>query len=358
MNSQYNKNYLYFSLFFIILSFFIIKSFLSGIIWGAIVALSIWPLFEYFKRKNIKYLNGSTVSSLLFTLALTLILVIPFIYCIYEMAYIYEIINHYFAAHQNFIPVPDFVKHLPFSEKITDLWTKNIAYSIQLNKVLSNIETSHILGFFTIVWTGIIDRVITAFVMIVSFFFVLKHGIIFKNSYQPFFIDTLGEKSIHHINNAILALRGTINGVVLVGMVEGILLSLPLIMAGFPSALVIGLTAGVLGVIPLLMPLMIIPCLIYIYFSVSSYIAIFGFIDLAIVWFLFENIVKPQMISKKVKINSLIILISMIGGMQVLGPVGLFTGPAIVSMSIGLLKDLFKVQPTEIDLKNAEEISH
>lgn len=348
MTSQYNKNYLYFSLFFIILSFFILKSFLSGIIWGAIIALSIWPLFEYISEKKIKYCSSPTQYSLLFTLTLMLLFVVPFVYCIYEFTYIYDIISTYFLEHKNFIPVPEFIKYFPFHEKLTQLWIEYISYSIELNRIFSSIETSHILGFFTVLWSGLIDRIITGLVMIFSFFFILKNGHIFKNSYQPFFIDTLGDKSLHHINNAILALRGTINGVVLVGLVEGILLSIPLLLAGFPSAFVIGLTAGLLGVIPLLMPLLIVPCLFYIYFSVSSLIAIIGFIDLAIVWFLFENLIKPQIISKKVKINSLVILISMIGGMQLLGPVGLFTGPAIISMSIGLLKDLFKVEKCEI----------
>lgn len=344
MNPKYNKTYLYFSLFFIILSFFIIKSFLSGIIWGGIIALSIWPLFDYCHTQNVGYCKTPTQLSFLFTLALTVLLVVPFIYCIYEFTYIYDIVGAYFAAHKNFIPVPNFIKYLPFHDKLTDLWNKNIAYSSQLNRLFDKVETSHILDFFTIVWSGLMNRIVTGFVMIVSFFFILKNGYIFRKNYHSFFLDTLGEKSIPYIDNAILALRGTINGVVLVGLVEGILLSFPLLLAGFPSGFVIGLTAGILGVIPLLMPLLIIPCLIYIYFSISSVIAIFGFVDLLVVWFLFENLIKPSMISKKVKINSLIILMSMIGGMQLLGPVGLFTGPAIVSMSIGLLKDLFKVE--------------
>lgn len=354
MNPKYNKTYLYFSLFFIVLSFFIIKSFLSGIIWGAIIALSIWPLFEYFHGKGFKCFKTPGQSSFIFTLALTILLVVPFIYCIYEFTYIYDIISSYFAAHKNFIPVPEFIKYLPFHDKLTDLWNKNIAYSSQLNRLFARIETSHILDFFTIVWSGLMDRMVTGFVMVISFFFILKNGAIFKNNYHDFFVDTLGDKSIHHIDNAILALRGTINGVVLVGLIEGILLSIPLLWAGFPSAFVIGLTAGILGVIPLLMPILIIPCLIYIYFSVSSLISIVGFIDLAIVWFVFENLIKPTMISKKVKINSLIILMSMIGGMQLLGPVGLFTGPAIISMSIGLLKDLFKVEKCDISLNDKE----
>ena len=76
--------------------------------------------------------------------------------------------------------------------------------------------------------------------------------------------------------------------------------------------------------------------------------AIIGAADLLIVWFLFENIVKPKMISKKVKINSVIILISMIGGMQLMGPVGLFLGPSIVSMAIGMIRDFLATAKAQV----------
>ncbi|MDE2593116.1 MAG: AI-2E family transporter, partial [Burkholderiales bacterium] len=106
------------------------------------------------------------------------------------------------------------------------------------------------------------------------------------------------------------------------------------------SGFLIALCAGLAGVIPLLMPLMIVPCLAYLYFMGEHTWAIIGAVDLAVVWFVFENIVKPQMIGHKVKINSVVILMSMIGGMQLFGPVGLFLGPAIVSMAIGMIHDL------------------
>ena len=138
-------------------------------------------------------------------------------------------------------------------------------------------------------------------------------------------------------------MRGTINGVVLIGILEGMLLAIPLMMAGLNSGLLIGLCAGLLGVIPLLMPALILPCIGYLFMTGDTVWGIVSAVDLAIVWFIFENLVKPQMISKKVKINSLIILASMIGGMQMLGPLGLFLGPSIVSMGIGMMKDFLTI---------------
>jgi predicted PurR-regulated permease PerM len=100
------------------------------------------------------------------------------------------------------------------------------------------------------------------------------------------------------------------------------------------------------------MPILIIPFLTYMFFTGYTFLAFLGLIDLLIVWFLFENIIKPQVISKTVKINTFIILISMIGGIQTLGFVGLFLGPAIVSMAIGMIKTFLLLPTTKEEIKN------
>ena len=176
--------------------------------------------------------------------------------------------------------------------------------------------------------------------MIISFYFMLKNGHVIKEKYQSVFVYWLSDRGLSQFDQGLLALRGTINGVVLIGLLEGFILSIPLVIGGLNSGFLIGLSAGLLGVIPLLMPILILPCLLYIFMTGQTLWAIVGFFVLIIVWFLFENVIKPQMISKKVKINSMIILISMIGGMQFLGPVGLFLGPSIVSMAIGMISDI------------------
>jgi predicted PurR-regulated permease PerM len=58
------------------------------------------------------------------------------------------------------------------------------------------------------------------------------------------------------------------------------------------------------------------------------------------VWVVFENVVKPGLISNAVKVNPYLVLLGLIGGLQLLGPVGLFIGPAIVSMSVAMAKDV------------------
>ena len=123
-------------------------------------------------------------------------------------------------------------------------------------------------------------------------------------------------------------------------LLEGVLLAIPLVLGGVKSGLLLGLSAGLLGVIPLVMPVLIVPGIVYLYLSGKIIYTVVLTVDLVLVWTVFENIIKPSLISSAVKVNPYLILIGLLGGLQVMGPVGLFIGPAIVSMSVGMVKDL------------------
>lgn len=92
------------------------------------------------------------------------------------------------------------------------------------------------------------------------------------------------------------------------------------------------------------MPLLVLPCLGYLYLEGQTTWAVIGAIDLALVWFIFENVVKPQVIGHKVRINTYLILMSMVGGVQLVGLVGLFLGPAFVAVALGMLRDLALIE--------------
>lgn len=334
--------YTIFSLFFIVLSFFIIQSFMFGILWGAVTALSVWPIYEKLIEKDLVFIKISRdFHALLFAILFCILFITPLTFGIFELGILYQKSTNYIATNTNagVLSYPQWFESLPMKEKIIGFWNANLSTSSGFLDAVNRLSSGRLVSVFSSLWTQVLDRLITTIVMIVSFYFMLKNGDYIKLNYKKIFSYWISPHGLKHIDNGILALRGTINGVVLIGVLEGILLAIPLMAGGLHSGFIIGLAAGLLGVIPLLMPLMIIPCLVYIFMIGNTVWAIAGGVMLIIVWFLFENIIKPQMISKKVKINSLIILMAMIGGMQLMGPVGLFLGPSIVSMAIGMLRD-------------------
>jgi predicted PurR-regulated permease PerM len=335
MNSN---RYLAFAATFILLAGWMLKAFVPGIVWGAVFAISLWPLFE---RVTLGFGSGVRNPALLFSLLFLIVFVLPLIYVGYDLADLYRTGTTYLTKNQEgFIPVPAFVENLPFSSKLSELWTQEIGHSSGLLDTLNRLSNFKLTGWLSNAALQLSSALVSALCMIISLYFMLKNGTYVKTHYASILEHWFSEKSIGVVDKGVAALRGTINGVILVGLLEGALLAIPLVLGGVKSGILLGLAAGLLGVIPMVMPVLIVPSIAYLYFSGQVVYAIIMSVDLLLVWIVFENFLKPRLISSAVKVNPYLILLGLIGGLQLLGPVGLFIGPAIVSMSVGMAKDL------------------
>ncbi len=334
--------YLFFAAFFIVAAFTILQSFVFGLLWGTVMAVCVWPLYE--RSSGVTGLRRWSPGgrATLFTAAFALLFLGPMAYGIYELAGAYSAGASYLTANtaHGAVPAPAVLSHLPFSAKLLEVWNDNVAPSTGVVDLLNRVSQGRLLALLPSLWGQVMDKLLTATVMLVSLYFMLKNGQAVKNQYAGVLRHWTGERSVSYVQSVIEALRGTINGVVLVGAVEGVLLALPLMMGGVRAGLLIGLAAGFLGVIPMLMPLLVLPCLGYMYLAGQTTWAIVGAIDLALVWFVCENIVKPAVINQRVRINTWLILMAMVGGLQLLGLFGLFLGPAVIAVALGMLQDL------------------
>lgn len=342
--------YFAFAAFFIVAAVVILQSFLFGLLWSAVMVVSIWPLYERstggdgsLRRVPVGLRAG--LASVLFAV----VFIGPMAYGVYELANAYSAGSNYFTSNsvQGVVAPPVFFQYLPFADKVSTFWQDNIGSSSGMIDIINRLSNGKLLAYIPTLWSQIMGKMLTAFVMLVSFYFMLKHGAAVKNQYATVLSHWMGERGVRHVDSAIEALRGTINGVVLIGALEGLILAVPLVMGGVSSGLLIGLTAGLLGVIPLLMPILILPCLAYLYLDGQTTWAFVGLVTLVLVWFVFENVIKPQIIGQRVRINAYLILMAMIGGLQLTGLLGLFIGPAFVAVAIGVLQDLVKNSANE-----------
>ena len=63
-----------------------------------------------------------------------------------------------------------------------------------------------------------------------------------------------------------------------------------------------------------------------------------------------DNIVRPLVIARQVKLHPLLLLFALIGGVQEFGFVGLFIGPVVMSVMIALV-DMLREEFSEISTK-------
>lgn len=131
-------------------------------------------------------------------------------------------------------------------------------------------------------------------------------------------------------------------GIVAVGLAQGLLTGVALAVLRVPSALLLGLTAAVCSVIPIVGTMLVwAPAAIYLIATGHLWKGIALFLWGALVVGTADNIIRPLVIGSKVELHPLLLLFALLGGLQVFGFIGLFVGPVVVS-AIATLVDMLR----------------
>jgi predicted PurR-regulated permease PerM len=137
------------------------------------------------------------------------------------------------------------------------------------------------------------------------------------------------------------SIEANVYGVLAVAVTQGILGAIGYAIAGLPSIMLWSVTTAVFSLVPVVGTACVwgVAC-IYLAAIGSWGKAIFMLAWGAGVIGSADNIVRPLVLSGRVKMNTLLIFFSLLGGAQAFGIIGLFLGPMIVSVSIALMKML------------------
>lgn len=133
------------------------------------------------------------------------------------------------------------------------------------------------------------------------------------------------------------AVRSVALGVIVTALVQATLAGIGLWICGVPYAGVLGAVAFVLGIAQLGPLPILIPAIIWLYWSGST---VWG--TVLLVWSIpvgaLDNVLRPILIRRGVELPMLLIIAGVIGGLIVFGVVGLFVGPVILAATYTLTK--------------------
>ncbi len=135
------------------------------------------------------------------------------------------------------------------------------------------------------------------------------------------------------------AIRSVATGSLLIAMIQGFLVAVGFAIVGIPSVVLWGAVTAVVAIIPGVGTWLITaPAIVWLLYSGN----IVGGIALA-VWAVFvvglvDNILGPYLMSRGNNMHPFLILISVLGGIVLFGPVGFIVGPMITTLFIVLLE--------------------
>ena len=304
-----------------VLAFFVIQPILFALIGGLLLAYIFHPIFL---KVNLKIKNRS-LSAFLVIIIIAIILLVPIVIIAPTFR---DEIAHLFIFFQTFDLAPIVQKLLPSSsEQIV----------LQLSNRLKGLITTEIGNIFDSIPKYILTFFLDVAVVLLVFFFGLRDSEKLKsfiNSVSGF--SKSREKII--INNFKDITDSIVYGHVIVGMCQGLLVGLALLVFGIPDAFVLTIVAIFLAIIPFIgTPLIWVPVTIYLFLQGNPTLATIYLLFNLIVVSAVDNLMRAYIVAKRSKISEAVVLIGMIGGGIIFGIVGLVLGPLILAYFITFL---------------------
>lgn len=130
----------------------------------------------------------------------------------------------------------------------------------------------------------------------------------------------------------------TLKGTLLVALIQGFLTGIILWILGIPAPIVLGILAMICSLLPFAgTGIITVPVILGLALSGDYYKAgILAAYSVLIIGMI-DNFLLPKLVRKRAKMNELYVFFSVLGGLQVFGLLGLFVGPVILAIALGLL---------------------
>jgi predicted PurR-regulated permease PerM len=318
---------------------FILREFLPALVWAGIFAIATWPLYRRFLRWEPR--AGSVLAPLLFTFVIGLVFVTPLAVATIEAGREARgVVTWVATAQKDGLPVPEWVSGLPYvGGQAAEWWRENLSDPDAATELFGRVNRS-VLGDWTRALGFRLLHGMAIFVFtLLTLFFIYRSGAAMSRRLLLLGDRLLGHRAERMAVTAVAAVHGTVNGLVLVGLGEGILLGIAYVIAGLPHPALAGALTGILGIIPFGAPLVfgVAALVLLVSHGVAPAIAV-GVFGMVVV-FVADHFIRPVLIGGAVRLPFLWVLLGILGGLEALGLIGLFVGPAVMAVLVSLWRE-------------------
>jgi len=130
-------------------------------------------------------------------------------------------------------------------------------------------------------------------------------------------------------------------GILAVGLAQGVLNGAALAVLRVPSAMLLGVATAFCSLIPIVGTMLV-------WLPASIFLMVTGHIWKGVILILWgtavvgtiDNIIRPLVLGSRVELHPLLLLFSLLGGLQVFGFIGIFVGPVVISVIAALINML------------------
>jgi len=316
-----------------VVSFLVVKPFLTGIFIAIFLAFIFKPLYN----KINSWIKKPTLTALLIT---TLALLVIIVFAIISLQIVAnQVMSFYAYTKTTDITAP--LKALIVKFTSIDPTQFAFLFDTALEK-----GTAAVVNFFSNLIFDLPSIIMQGIVAFFTMFYFLKDGdeiVNYCKSILPF-KEEVKNKFVERFKEVT---KGVIYGSIIVGVFQGMTAGIGFYLFGVKGAFVLTLMAIILSILPLGPWILWIPIgadmLINGNTARGVGLLIYGVVVVSYI----DNIIKPYLIGSKIKLSPVITIIGMLGGTYVFGFMGLFVGPVILAYLM-LFMEFYKSSLKEI----------
>ena len=325
-------------------SFWILWPFLPATIWATTLVVATWPLML---RVQHRLWNRRWIAVVVMTLALLLVFIAPFWLAVATVAQNFDTIVGWGNAIVAFRlpPPPPWVDNVPlFGSQIVLLWQRIEASGVDELAAKAAPYAGSAAGW-AVGALGGLGIAIVQFLLTLIIAAVLYAGGEHAETLAERFGHRLaGGRGRESVRLAGRAIRSVALGIVVTALLQSLLAGGGLAMAGVPLPAVLTAVTFLLCVAQLGPGLVLIPAIVWLYWSGHP-----GWGTFLLVWTIIvtslDNVVRPLLMRKGVHLPLALLLAGVIGGLIAFGLVGIFLGPVVLAVAYTLLQAWLEEDP-------------
>lgn len=323
-----------------LLAIWVVHAFVPAVVWAAVLAIALWPSLE--KVESWPGLKGRPrLVAALIVVAVAVVFVLPLIMAGSSLGGdTHAIMDQVHQIQDNGIAPPSWLDRLPFfGAQATSWWQNNLADPHPGKNLLSHVAHGSLMTVGGSFGRRLVHALITFAFMLLVLFFIFAAGTSLREQALRGIGRLFGEEGASLASQMAVSVRGTVSGLVLVGLGEGALMCISYFIAHVPHAVVLGALTAVAAMLPMCAPILIVAVGGYLFVQGATGAAIAVLVWGGIVVFIAEHFVRPTLIGGAARLPFLLVLLGILGGAETLGLLGIFIGPALMTILMVLWRD-------------------
>lgn len=314
--------------------FRIVEPFITPLVWGSVLAITMYPIHQALSSK----LNGrSAWSAVIITVLLILLLIGPAIWLLMATVDEFKELGTAYRSGSLHIPPPtEDVKTWPvIGNKVYENW-------LQASKDITALMAQHseevksvlikLFGLFKNTAAGVLIFTLSIVISGVMLTYAKSAG----NFAHSLFSHIAGKAGESMVESAELTVRNVAKGVLGVAIIQSLLAGIGFVLAGIPLAGLWILVCLVLAIVQIGILPVSIGVIIYIWGAADT-----GTATIFTIWMVLvgvsDNILKPILLGKGAPAPMLVVFLGAIGGFMFSGFIGLFTGAIVLTLGYKLM---------------------